>query len=315
MRHALAIIVALSMLAPSITRADDHDPVLAEALFREGRKAADAGDLPTACAKFAESQRLDPTPGTLLNLGDCEERTNKLANAWQHFNQLYDTLAPTDDRRPLARSRADAVAARLPKLRIVLAPGSPPNTRVERDGLVMSDATLSIAVPVNPGPHTIIVHAPHHVDATSNVTLVEGQQREVIVSVGPLAPKVVEAPVPVAPPPVVAPIAPVMAPSKGRRMIGIVVGSAGVVLAGVGAGFGFAALSNEHTSEATCLGNVCTDQHGIDLHERAKSQAMVSDALIATGIVALGVGVVLYLTAPKVRVTPSASRLVLGGSF
>lgn len=311
MRRALPLALVLVGLLPSAARADDHDPVAAEALFREGRKAADAGDLPTACAKFAESQRLDPTPGTLLNLGDCEERTNKLANAWQHFNQLYDTLAPNDDRRPLARSRADGVAARVPKLRIVLAPGAPPNTHVERDGAMLSDATLSIAIPVNPGPHTIVVHSPDRVDATSNVTLAEGELRELTVSPGAPAPKaqpVVIAPAPVTP-------FPPPSPDKSRRMIGIVVGSAGLLVAGVGAGFGIAALSTEHQSAATCSGNVCTDQHGIDLHERAKTQAIVSDVLISTGIVAVAVGVVLFLTAPKARVAPSVGSFVLGGSF
>ena len=40
----------------------------AEALFREGRKLLDEGQLDAACSKLAESQRLDASPGTLGSL-------------------------------------------------------------------------------------------------------------------------------------------------------------------------------------------------------------------------------------------------------
>ena len=39
---------------------------MAEALFREGKKLGEEGRIPDACKKFKESQRLDPTLGTLL---------------------------------------------------------------------------------------------------------------------------------------------------------------------------------------------------------------------------------------------------------
>ncbi|MFO0567610.1 MAG: hypothetical protein U0263_18270 [Polyangiaceae bacterium] len=53
--------------------AQGRDATAAEALFNAGRDAVKAGDYPTACAKFRESNRLDPAPGTVLNLADCEE--------------------------------------------------------------------------------------------------------------------------------------------------------------------------------------------------------------------------------------------------
>jgi hypothetical protein len=41
---------------------------LAQTLFEEGRALMLKGDAATACPKFAESQRLEPAGGTLLNL-------------------------------------------------------------------------------------------------------------------------------------------------------------------------------------------------------------------------------------------------------
>src|SRR5450755_3617279 len=91
-------VFALSMSAwgSSTARADAHDPAAAEALFRDGRAAAQRGDWETACPKLRESQRLDPAAGTLLNLADCEEHRGKVATAWQLFRQVVDSLPAND---------------------------------------------------------------------------------------------------------------------------------------------------------------------------------------------------------------------------
>ena len=61
--------------------------VAAEALFSAGRADVERGDYASACPKFADSQRLDPAPGTLINLADCEEHVGQLARAWQHWRE------------------------------------------------------------------------------------------------------------------------------------------------------------------------------------------------------------------------------------
>src|SRR5262249_26584812 len=86
--------------APGVARASGNDPAAAEALFREGRAAAQKGDWETACPKLRESQRLDPAAGTLLNLADCEEHRGKVATAWQLYRQVVESLPETDERVP-----------------------------------------------------------------------------------------------------------------------------------------------------------------------------------------------------------------------
>ena len=57
----------------------------AEALFNQAHAAMSAHDYDTACQRFAESNRLDPAVGTLLNLGVCEAARGRVATAWELF--------------------------------------------------------------------------------------------------------------------------------------------------------------------------------------------------------------------------------------
>src|SRR4051812_28534695 len=84
------------------------DSISAEALFAAGREAAQRGDYRQACDKFAESQRLDPAPGTLINLGDCNEHLGLLASAWRYYREAADRL-PGDKRVAGLRARVAAI--------------------------------------------------------------------------------------------------------------------------------------------------------------------------------------------------------------
>src|SRR5262245_16002439 len=117
-----------ALLATSSAFAAGSDPAAAEALFAAGRVAFDQGDYETACAKFAESQRLDPAPGTLMNLGACNEKRGRLASAWENWREALSTLRADDDRRPAAEKRVAELEERLPRLDVRLAPTAPPGT-------------------------------------------------------------------------------------------------------------------------------------------------------------------------------------------
>src|SRR5688572_10857098 len=82
-RASALLVLALCVLAPRAHA--DEGRAAAEALFREGRRLLGAGQVDAACEKLAQSQKLDPSGGTLMNLADCHERQGKTASAWSGF--------------------------------------------------------------------------------------------------------------------------------------------------------------------------------------------------------------------------------------
>ena len=93
----------------------------AELLFREGRTLIKSGKLAAGCDKLAASDRLEPSIGTALNLGDCREKLGQLATAWAAFRRAEAMAhrAGNDGKREAeARRRADRLESQLPSLEI-----------------------------------------------------------------------------------------------------------------------------------------------------------------------------------------------------
>ena len=81
--HHLLLVLVVSCWAMS-ARAQATG---ADVLFDQGRKLYTAGKYEEAAEKFRESQRLDPAPGTLLNLAECYVKLGKTASGWSTFRE------------------------------------------------------------------------------------------------------------------------------------------------------------------------------------------------------------------------------------
>lgn len=312
MRSVLVSLAALALItgAAHVVHASEADVAAADVLFTDGRRAADAGDWNTACAKFSQSYQLDPAPGALLNLGDCEEHRDHLASAWRHFRKLADGLPDTDERKALADRRAADVLGRAPRLKLLVANPSPTVT-VTRDGAVVGRASFGVAVPVDAGSHTIVVRGPGLKPATYDVTLRDGETRELAVNAVDDTPSATAA---LAPPPPAA-----SASTSPRAIVGWTIlgaGGAGFVL---GAVFGGVALSASSASDSLCTDGVCRTMGAVQDHERAKAFALATDITLGFGAALAVTGLVLVLTAPKqgrtVEVRATAGGIGLGGTF
>ena len=142
--------------------ATDTDRQIAETLFEEGRVLLEAKKYPEACAKFAESQRLDPGGGTFLNLALCHELEGKTATAWTELKEALGQAARDgrSDREDLAREHLAAIEPRLVRVQVLVPEKIKPRSpTVSLDDSKLAPAAWGTAIVVDPGHHRVVVDA------------------------------------------------------------------------------------------------------------------------------------------------------------
>jgi hypothetical protein len=292
-RPVLAAAFALALLGAGAVSADEPRPneasAAATALFRAGRADAAANRWEEACAKFGESYALVAALGTLFNLAGCEERTGKLAAAWQHFQEVADRLPRDDARVPIARAHTAKLEPRVPKLTITIAPASPPGMRVVRDGLALGPASYGLPIPVDPGTHTIAVAASGHADRAITIEVGEGDVRTIEAAPGDRLPDAtVRRP-----------------PAEGDRtttwrtagFVSLGVGAAATV---AGAVLGALVLDAKATADRHCPepARACDDD-GRAAVNRGRLLGPATTVSLAIGVAGVATGIVLLLLLPR----------------
>jgi hypothetical protein len=297
---------ALSVAAP--TAAQDAES--AEALFDRGVADMEAGRYEKACPAIKESQRLDPRPGTLFTLAECEAKRGRLATALGHYRDylaLYPKLLPEQQekhkkREAIARAQQAALELEVPALKLSLSPSVPRGTVVTRDGVVVAEAGLGVAVPIDPGEHVVTVQAPGAPAIIRRVVLGPGDRKQILLD--DKAPPPGEAPLPRVPGPQPVPASPTPQPDAGGRFRVAGFATGGVGLAGLALGAILGGLATEKKSEAApnCgIGGkpeVCNHE-GAAVRRSALGLANGSTVGFAVGGAALATGVVLLVLAPR----------------
>lgn len=297
MRTRCSVAAVVVLLAASVAQAQPSDSAAgAEKLFDEGRSLVLQGRYAEACPKLAESHRLDPGVGTLLNLGDCYDKLGKTASAWATYREaatLADRLGQRE-RASFSTQRAQALEHRLAFLTIDVKQRAK-GLVVRRDGQVVAEAVWSTAFPVDPGTHEIEASAQGYRAYHGSVTVAEQATVKTLVPV--LA---AEAPTPSQPP-----------ESRTSTLRTLGYAAAGVGAGVMAAGLVFGGLAKSKGDEAHqdhCSDGYCDDR-GVQLLHDATRDATASTALVIAGGAVLAAGVVLALVSPK----SVAPRAVLGG--
>lgn len=277
------------------------DEAAAELLFNQATVAALAGRLDEACPKFAEAQRLDPTAGTLLNLGKCEEQRGNLASAYGAYVAAASLAEHDDDKKGRAGFARDAVKRLEPKLALlviaVAAGNRAEGMEIKRNGKVVGEGQWGASVPMDPGAITVEAAAPGRTAWTTTVRI-ESKAGETRVDVPLLAAALVPA---VAKPVDADAAAPAETTWNGQKTAAVVVGGAGLIGVVLGSVFGVQAISKNSSSKDHCLPgspNLC-DATGVDLRHQTKTAMTISTVGFAVGGAALVGGVVLFVTAPS----------------
>ncbi len=292
------------LFASAARAASPADEAAAETLFNQATEAAMAGRLDEACPKFAEAQRLDPTAGTLLNLGKCEEKRNNLATAYGAY-VAAQALARQDNDKAGREARARAAATRLEPRLSMLVITVPQSNRavgfeVKRNGQVVGEGQWGARIPIDPGALTIEVSAPGRSPWKTTVRI-EPKPGSTTVEVPALAP------MPVAPMPVAQTSTPRAAeadtqgsPWSTQKTAALAVGGAGVIAGALGAIFGVRAIGKKSDSEVNCQPSDPSrcNATGVALREEEKAAGTLSTVSFIAGGVALAGGFALFVTAP-----------------
>jgi hypothetical protein len=310
---------------PAISTADP-----AQVLFDRGVADMEAGLFEKACPAIEASQRLDPRPGTLFTLAECEAQRGRTATAMRYYSEylsLYRTFnskkkVEQKERATISEQQLRKLEASAPRLTLKLPPQSSPDVVVKRDGNVVAELSLGVAFAVDPGEHVITTEVPGGAEVEHRVTLAAGQSMtltlEVRRDVAPspdMAPAQSAGPVILPGPSLPPPPPPAVSPWKIGAASAGTVGIVGIV---VGAVTGALAIEQRGVMDRNCHtdgGSVKCNATGMDARQRLVSFGDMSTAAFVAGGIGAGISLTLVVTAPSAPTPPpSVGRLQASGA-
>lgn len=299
-RSLAAGLAALGLCALALP-ARGEDAAAAKKLFAEGLAKMQAGDFEKGCPAIEASYKLDPRPGTLFTLAECEAKRGRLATAVARYDDyiaLYaqfsdDQKKKQGDREKISRSQRDALGPEVPQLRLTLPPDAPKGTVVTHNGTELDPGSMGMALRVDPGEHRITAQAPGGPVTEVKVTIGKGERKPIFLDVA--LPSSASKPSPQGPE--------ADQGLSGQRIAAYVaggVGLAGLVLGGVMGGL---TIGRRSVIEANC-GVIPEDptacnRVGLAAASEAKTLGLVSTIGFGVGGAGAVAAVVLFLTEPK----------------
>jgi hypothetical protein len=305
----------------------------AQALYKAGNDARDAGDLKAAAGRYRSALSVFPTPVIAVALGKVQIAMGQLIEGRQTLlgvagipSKAQESTLTMGARAEAAKLAAD-VELRIPAVTLRLVGALDPVSRVTLaiDGVVLPDGALNAPWKVNPGSHAVVVTVDGDRGASTFVAR-EGQAEDVELEVPqrygtpppePPAPPPSDAPRAMADP--VKPIAATPASLRTPAYLFLGVGAVGVVATAV---FGGLALSDRSALLGACtVGRAdCPSSAAGDIHA-LHANSIGADVAIGAAALGVGMGGALLLyerrKAADVRIGAwvGARELGLRGSF
>jgi len=256
----------------------------ADRLFQEGLELMRADQCPNAIERFSESQQLDPSAATLLNMANCYAHLGKTATAWQVFVKGAQSATQEDNSELLgqaniALAKLDPV---LTRIRIVTPVTDSARTILVNGTPVRDDGR---PIPVDPGETRVEASAPGREPWRTMLQAV-GEGAVFVVNVPQLVwtrTQMIESKQPL-----------------DLRPAAMVVGGIGVVGLAVGVVWGLRAESayNDSSTQGACNNHYC-NQAAHDLRDTAFQRATLATWATVFGATAVATGTVLWFASPS----------------
>jgi hypothetical protein len=316
-KRLAAVSLGLAVVSGA-TRAQADQIAVAHELFEQAKELMADGKVSEACRAFAQSMKLDPGTGTLLNLAVCHEKEGKIATAWAEFSQVVPMARNQGraDRVQLAQERTDALATKLSYLTLDVPKESAVHGLTIRvDGSEIDDLLWGKGLAEDGGPHVVEASAKGKKTWTTTVEMAPESDKQSVT-----VPLLEDAPVE----PVVSPqkqvdvmaVADALAAARARRMIGFALGGAGIATLGVGVVFGALAISANSAAKQACPQDPLPCPNAAAANAKnsdAVDDAKVANVTVVVGLLAVAGGAALVLTGlpPKSTAAPSSARNTL----
>lgn len=330
---AMLFLAALSASPRVCAQAiDDTTKNAARELGNRAATAYDAGDYATAQDLFHRAYALVPAPSLSLREARALERMGKLVEAVETYVRTVRTPlaadAPDAYRESVRQANEELakLRPRIPELRIVLKGNLPADrVTVTMDGKLVRGALIGVEMPVNPGAHELSARSQSGAGATAKVVLTESAIQVIELTLTARATRKL--------PPRTGSDVPGLnqdlhalpgpdADGSAQRTwayVGLGIGGAGL---GTGVIAGLLASSRHSSAESSCPDSKCAPgSSGAKDVDAFRSLRTVSTLSYVAGVVGVGAGVTLMLTAPKsdnrryVRPYVGIGRLGVQGRF
>jgi hypothetical protein len=271
-----------------------------------------SGRYATGCPALEASYRLDPRPGTLFTLAECNLRQGKTATALAEYDQFVadcDRMPPAQqasqaERLAVAKQERASLETVVPRVTIRVPDSAPLGTIVRCDNEVIAGPVLVGGLPLDPGDHTIGTEAPDGRTGSLKISLEAGDRRSLV------------APIPTssggltAPAEALGTTAPSPASHTSRRLWiegAAAAGGLGLLVAGAA---GALALSKASTANGGCnAAGVCVSQEAADAGNSAHALANVATTALAFAAVGLAVAAVLWIAEPTASRSPTVASI------
>jgi hypothetical protein len=302
-------VIAVVALSSAAGADPSPDHARATELFEQGRQLMIDHDPDGACAKFAESIRIEPlAAGTMLNLGLCHQQLDHYKTALYWFRKAQIRASETDPPLPEyekeARERTAYLMTVVATIRIQLAAGVPQDTQVSIDDEMIRPEDYA-HLEIDPGHHVVVATAAKLTFRKELDVTGKGGQT-VVVTFGTTAPKRAT---------LEQPMVPVEHDGRRAASLYVAIGAGALVAGSVGLTLYEKHVYNDNRAAALTGDGaaLATTRHATEIARD------YGTALAIGGILAAGAAVYLYLTSSETVIAPALAPgqagAVLTGRF
>lgn len=167
---AMVIMAGTSMVLAAENRSPEADK-----LFRKGREEWNKGHTKEALEFFKQSEALEHSSLTQLDIAACEARLGRVFSALQIYRALLASNTPDRKHVALIKRNIAKLTPRVAKLHLRLPAIEPKGLNIKIDGQEVTSSDSRGDIEIDPGLHSLVVSAPGHQEVRRVIALREGQ--------------------------------------------------------------------------------------------------------------------------------------------